>query len=155
MPEPSQPCEQGPPIEADLVEYLIVAVADVDGLDTVGEALERLVRDGTVRVLDLVALVRHADGSVAVWEPEEASRLRDLVASGPRRDLLSTRDIERASIALRPGSAGVVVVTEDRWAEPLSTAARIAGGRIVAGDRIPPPRVEAVLAHRLHDREEP
>jgi hypothetical protein len=37
------------------------------------------------------------------------------------------------------------VLTEDRWATSLSMAARRAGGRIVAGDRIPPARVEAAL----------
>ena len=143
------------PVQADLVEYLIVAVADLDGLGTVGDALERLVDDRTVRILDLVALVRHADGEVEVWEPEAVPGLTDLVALGPRRDLLSARDVERASTALPPGSAGVVVVTEDRWAEPLSTAARLAGGRIVAGDRIPAAHVEAVLSHRPDEPEGP
>ena len=154
MTDPPHACDRGSPIRADLVEYLIVAVGDVDGLATVGEALARLVDEGTVRILDLVALVRHADGEVAVWEPEATPGLEDLIAPDARRQLLSTRDIERASAALRPGSAGVVVVTEDRWAEPLSTAARLAGGRIVAGDRIPPDRIEATLLHHLDEREE-
>jgi hypothetical protein len=78
----------------------------------------------------------------------------DLVDHGAGRDLLSWRDIERAAAALRPGSAGVVVVTEDRWAEPLSTAARLVGGRIVAGDRIPPDRIEAALSPHVDEREE-
>jgi hypothetical protein len=37
-------------------------------------------------------------------------------------------------------------VAEDRWAEQLSLAARGVGGRIVAGERIPAPRVEAAVA---------
>jgi hypothetical protein len=46
---------------------------------------------------------------------------------------------------VRPGEVGLVVVAEDRWAKQLSTAARDAGGRIVAGERIPVLRVEAAV----------
>ena len=60
--------------------------------------------------------------------------------------LLSDNDLAMASVALRPGTAGVIVVSEDHWAEPLSLAARKAGGQIVGGERVPPSRVEAVLA---------
>jgi hypothetical protein len=55
-------------------------------------------------------------------------------------------DIELAALAVQPNSVGLIVVTEDRWAQPLSKAAQGAGGRIVAGDRIPARRVEAMLA---------
>jgi hypothetical protein len=61
--------------------------------------------------------------------------------------MLNDHDVELASRALRPGITAVVVVVEDRWAASLSAAARSAGGQIVAGDRIPPRRVEAALAH--------
>jgi hypothetical protein len=46
----------------------------------------------------------------------------------------------------------VVIVTEDRWAKPLSTAARRAGGQIIAGDRIPASRVESILAENFDDQ---
>ena len=60
----------------------------------------------------------------------------------------ATHDIELASLALRPATAGIVLVTEDRWAESLSVAARRAGGRILGGERIPASRVETVLTDR-------
>ena len=62
--------------------------------------------------------------------------------------MLSDHDLELASLALPAGTTGVVIVTEDRWAKPLSTAAQRAGGRIIAGDRIPASRVESVLAEK-------
>jgi hypothetical protein len=67
--------------------------------------------------------------------------------------MLSDNDIALASHALRPGTTGIVLVTEDRWAAPLSAAARRVGGRIVAGERIPPSRVEQVLAYPAEDEE--
>jgi hypothetical protein len=67
--------------------------------------------------------------------------------------MLTDHDVALASIALRPGTTGIVVVTEDRWAESLSGAAQGAGGQIIAGERIPPPRVEGALADRSDDEQ--
>jgi hypothetical protein len=59
---------------------------------------------------------------------------------------LSRHDVELVALALQPGSAAIVVVVEDRWAESLSAAARAAGGQVHAGERIGRERVEAALA---------
>lgn len=153
MTDPGEPVQQ-PEVRADLVQYLIVSVADVDGLDSIGAALAGLVEAGALRVLDLVAVVCDHDGDVVVWEPEAVPSLAALTGPGGRRGLLSEHDIELSSLALAPGTAGIVVVTEDRWAEPLSRAAQEAGGRIVAGDRVPPERIAALLADRPKDTDE-
>jgi hypothetical protein len=138
---------------SDLVEYLIVVAPDQGALVTVAPALVEMVESDTIRILDLVVLARERDGTVTVLEVDavagaaELARL-DVMVGG----MLTEHDVELAAMALRPGTAGIVLVTEDRWAEPLSAAARRAGGRIVAGDRIPPARVERVLADRgAHD----
>jgi hypothetical protein len=141
--------ERDPPVSADLVEYLVVVVPEVDALSSVAEALAGLVQTGAIRILDLVVLVCDHDGAVVV---REGTTVPSMAALGDARTesggLLSNQDIELASLPLEPGTAGVVVVTEDRWAKPLSAAARLAGGQIVAGDRIPQSRVEAALADR-------
>ena len=72
--------------------------------------------------------------------------------------LLSEHDIRLAALALPPGSAGLVLVTEDRWAASLDGAARRVGGRIVAGERISAHRLERALAYTperddVHDLE--
>ena len=137
---------------SDLVEYLIVVAPDPDALGTVAPALVELVESDTIRILDLVVLARESDGAVTVLEAPaiaggaDLARL-DVTVGG----MLTAHDVELAAMALRPGTAGIVLVTEDRWAEPLSAAARRAGGRIVAGDRIPPARVERVLAERFDE----
>ena len=147
MTESRKPQDTEHRVRADLVEYLIVGAPDVDALHTVATALSDLVAAGTVRVLDLVVLVRDAEGVAEAHEVDSVASMAALHgASAEIGGLLSDKDIEVASLALPPSSAGVIVVTEDRWAEPLSIAARRAGGRIVAGDRIPAQRVEAVLS---------
>jgi hypothetical protein len=147
MPEPQHQDQSRGGLSTDLVEYLIVAVPDVASLSSVASALAGLVAAGTVRLLDLVVLVRDGEGEVVAHEVGSVESMAALHGvQAEMSGLLSDKDIEVASLALQPSSAGVVVVTEDRWAEPLSAAARSAGGRIVAGDRIPSRRVEAVLS---------
>ena len=155
MSDPGDPEPRVWNVATDLVEYLIVVVPDVGSLASVTVALADLVEAGMVRILDLAVIVRDDSGAVDVLDPASVEGMAAL--GDPRGEiggLLSEHDIELAALALQPGTVGVVVVTEDRWAEPLSTAAQRAGGRIVAGDRIPPPRVEAVLADRSGDEPE-
>jgi hypothetical protein len=142
-------------VTPDLVEYLVVVTPDAESLGALVPALAELVTAARIRILDLAVVVRDADGTVAVHEVETVESLAGLRdVEGEVGGLLSEQDVEVAGLALRPGTAGLVIVTEDRWAEPLSLAARDAGGRIVGGERIPPRRVADVLADRIDDQHE-
>jgi len=139
-------------VVTDLVEYLIIVVPEVDSLGSVANALVELVGAGTIHLRDLVVIVRGDDGAVSTLEIEAVdslAALRDV--EGELGALLSEHDLELASFAVRPGTAAIVLVTEDRWAAPLSLAARRAGGRIIAGERLPAARVEAALADRTRE----
>ena len=151
--EPKHPGGRDP-VRTDLVEYLIVAVASRDALADIAAALAKLVESAEIRILDLVVLERDSNGAVSVIELEaidSMAALRDLdIEVG---GMLSQHDLELASLALKPGIPGVVLVTEDLWASP-SRAARRAGGQIVAGERIPAVRrVEAARADRVEGNE--
>ena len=141
-------------VAADLVEYLVVTMPDLDSLASLVPALAEMASSGTIRILDVVALERRDDGSINVLEFEAVESLAGLAdVEGQVGRFLSDHDIEMASVALRPGTAGFVFVTEDRWAEPLSLAARRAGGHIAAGERVPPAQVEASLRDSRERRE--
>jgi Family of unknown function (DUF6325) len=145
--EPREHSDQPDDVVSDLVEYFIVAMPNLDWLSTLAGALVRVVKSAAIRILDLVVVLKDREGVVTALEldaVESMAPLRELVGEAGR--MLSEHDIELASFALRPDSAGLVLVTEDRWAEPLSTAAQRAGGLIVAGERIPASRVESALA---------
>lgn len=136
----------------DLVEYFVVVVKDVDSLASVAPAVADLVESAAIRILDLVVVAREADGTVVILEPDVLASLESLAEmEGEVGGLLSDHDIELVALALEPGLVGLVVVTEDRWADGLSRAARRAGGQIIAGERIPASRVEAAFADRPAD----
>lgn len=136
------------PVMSDLVEYLVIQVPDLSSLSSVGSALAALTAASAIRVLDLVAVTTDELGGVHEVGLESVPGLGDIAAVASLHDeLLSAHDIRLAALALPPGSAGLVLVTEDRWAASLDVAARRVGGRIVAGERIPAHRFERALAH--------
>jgi len=139
-------------VNRDLVEYLVVVTPDVASLAALVPALAELVADGRIRLLDLAVAMRDLDGTVAVHEVETVENLAGLRdVEGEVGGLLSQQDVETAGHALRPGTAGLVLLTESRWAEPLAVAARNAGGHIVGGERIPSRWVADALVQPPHD----
>jgi hypothetical protein len=135
----------------DLVEYLIVSVPALASLGDLVPALVDLVERAAIRILDLIVLVKDDQGVVNALEPDAVESLGALREVATDVTFLSDRDIGWASMALRAGTVALVLVTEGRWAEPLSIAAQRAGGQIIAGERIPSARVESVLAEHDDD----
>ena len=154
MSQPTNRPARSEDVTTDLVEYLIIAVPTLGSLDTLGPAMAEVVQRAAIRILDLVVVVKDLTGSISTVEP---TALDSLVAARPYLgDIgtwLSERDIALASVVLARGSVGLILVTEDRWAAPLSAAAQRAGGQIVAGERIPASRVDSALADHPDERQ--
>ena len=134
-------------VHSDLVEYLVIQVPDIASLTAVGPALHSLVATDTIRILDVVAVATDELGGVCELPLEAIGFVPPLPSCAHSNgSLLSEHDIRLAALALARGTAGLVLVAEDRWAVPLAAAARRVGGRITAGERIPHHRVERALA---------
>jgi hypothetical protein len=132
-------------ISTDLVEYLLVAFPDRSTLGSIVPALQDLVASQRIRVLDIVVVDRRADGWLDVLELADVDALAPLADLDGDLGLLSDNDVRLAAAGVLAGEAALVLVAEDRWAERLSVAAQGAGGRVVAGERIPAARLEAAL----------
>jgi len=137
-------------IDPGLVELIGVVVPDLDSLPPVAAAVAGLVETSAIRILDLVVVTRRGgDDAATVVDldeiPDEQTRERLLPPAGR---LLSDTDIALATATLLPGSACLLLLVEDSWAGPLSTAASGAGGQVVAGQRIPRARITVALAGR-------
>ena len=94
---------------------------NVESLVGLGPALAKLVKRAAIRILDVVVLVKDDDGEVTLLEldvVDSMASLREL--DDDVGGMLSDHDLELASLALEAGTTGVVIVTEDRWAKPLS-----------------------------------
>jgi hypothetical protein len=58
-------------------------------------------------------------------------------------ELLAEDDVERLAAVMDPGSVAGVIIYENLWAAPFASAARRAGGQLIANGRIPN---QAILA---------
>ncbi len=110
------------------------------------DAISSLVDAGTIRVLDLVVLVKDADGSVDVEEFEDLGDRGSLAAlEGQLAEVLALEDVESLAEAMEPGSVAGVLVWENTWAAPFAVAARESGGQLIASGRIPTQALIAAL----------
>ncbi len=98
-----------------------------------------LVDRGTIRVLDVLFVRRGEDGTVSGFEASDldADTIGDLkVFEGASTGLLGDDDVGTVGELLEAGSAGVMIVYENRWAAPFAAAVRRNGGVVVANQRI-------------------
>lgn len=131
--------------DPDVVEYVVIAIPDLSATAVVAEALEQLVTGTRIRILDLAVVRKDKDGVLHNVELEDVAGLAPLEGvEGAVGSLMSEGDIDLACGPLPSETTALVLVVEDRWAEPLAEAARFAGGRIVGGERIPRRRLQAL-----------
>jgi hypothetical protein len=104
----------------------------------------KLVDAKVIRVLDLLVLQKDQDGSIEAVEINDLDQVDELrVAETQLAELLAADDITHLAAAMEPGTTAGVLVWENSWAAPFASAARRAGGQLIASGRIP---VQAILA---------
>jgi hypothetical protein len=108
------------------------------------EELVRLVNAGTIRLIDVLILVKDEDGSVEAMELSDLDDLGELQALEAKlAELLAEEDVVHLAAAMEPGSTAGVLIWENLWAAPFASAARRSGGQLIANGRIP---IQAIIA---------
>ncbi len=127
------------------VDYLVIEFPA--GASTfngeMAEELSRLAQEGVIRILDLLVLQKAEDGSVEGLEIDDFEMDAMRALETEIAEILAAEDVENLAAAMEPGSVAGVVVWENMWAAPFASAARRAGGQLVAGGRIP---IQAIAA---------
>ena len=128
------------------VDYLVVEFP-ADTANFTGEIADRLlelVDAGTIRVIDMLILVKDDDGSVEAMELSDVDDLGPLVElEAELAELLAEDDVVNLAAAMDPGSTAGVLIYENLWAAPFASAVRHAGGQLIANGRIP---IHAIVA---------
>jgi Family of unknown function (DUF6325) len=128
------------------VDYLVVEFPP-GAQNFNGEMAAELVRlsdAGTIRVLDLLILQKAADGTIDAYEIDETDAVDEIRALETHvSEILAADDVLNLAAAMEPGSVAGVLVWENTWAAPFASAARRAGGQLIATGRIP---IQAIAA---------
>jgi hypothetical protein len=128
------------------VDYLVVEfpAGHSNFTGEMAAELKSLVDGGTIRVLDLLIMQKDDDGTVEAFEIDDLEGVDELRGLETHvAEILAADDVANLAAAMEPGSTAGVLVWENRWAAPFASAARRAGGQLVASGRIP---IQAILA---------
>ncbi len=97
-----------------------------------------------IRILDILILEKEADGTVEAFELDDLDQVDELrVLETQIAEILAAEDVVHLAEAMKPGSVAGVVIWENTWAAPFSSAVRRAGGELIATGRIP---IQAIIA---------
>jgi hypothetical protein len=128
------------------VDYLIVEFP-AGAQNFTGEGAAELVKlhdAGIIRIMDILILVKEADGSVDAMELSDVAELGELARIETQLvKTLASEDVAHLAVAMDPGSVAGVLVYENLWAAPFASAMRRAGGQLIANGRIP---IQALIA---------
>lgn len=128
------------------VDYVVVEfpAGEQNFTGEMAEELLALVNAGTIRVIDVIILTKDEEGAVDAIELSDAGELGALVElEAQLAELLAADDVAHLANAMDPGTVAGVLVYENLWAAPFASAARRAGGQLIANGRIP---IQAIIA---------
>ena len=131
------------------VEYVVIGFPGNRFKGEIVPALAELVDNDVIRIIDVAFIKKDADRNITMFEYDT---LDDVLAfgfadvDGEAGGVLNDEDLELVAEALEPDSSAALIVWEHRWAARVAQAIRDAGGRIIAGERVPDEIVEQALA---------
>ena len=139
------------------VDYLVVEfpAGESNFNGEMAKELVALVESGTIRLIDVLILTKDAEGAV------DAMELSDIPNLGPLQqieaelaELLAEEDVVNLAASMDPGSTAGVLIWENLWAAPFASAARRAGGQLIADGRIPIQGIIASIEADIEDEDE-
>lgn len=108
---------------ADTVESLAVRFDSTELDEGVEAEMVKLVESHTISLLDAVFVAKADTGTISESRPEALAALAELApVDGHATGLIESDCIARAAETLTPGTSVILLVWEDLWAAPVSTA---------------------------------
>lgn len=136
------------------LEYVVIGFQDDAFTNEILPELNALQAKGNVRVVDLIFVMKDAEGAVAL---QEVSELEEEGYSGIKEDLLglfTAQDIENLTRAIPAGTSAVIVLLEHTWALGLTRAIREAGGVLFTGGMVPQTALDQLEKELAAEKEE-
>jgi hypothetical protein len=127
------------------LEYLVVGFEGNRFDGSIAHEIGKVVENKTIRLVDVVFVMKDTAGEVAVVEIDnkEDPRFASFATLlGDSIGLLTPEDIESIALGLRPGTSALVMLFEHRWAVDIKDAMQAAGGFLVGRATIPPEVLE-------------
>ena len=136
------------------VEFVVIKFPGNQFTGEIVPALTELIDAGTVRIIDIIFVIKDANGVIGV---AEIDGLGDALAAiyepiaQTEDELLSNSDGEAIAELLEPNSSAALILFENAWAARFVQAVRNANGEVILNERIPRAVIDEVLAAAIDD----
>ena len=131
------------------IDYIAVTFKGNNFDGSVLEALSEATERGVIRVVDLLLVIKDAEGHVEMAEFEDQEDDLKEVAKllGHKGDLplLTEDDVQKLAAKMSNDTSAGILVIEQLWALPLKKALLHVGGELLAEGRIHPDKVSAAV----------
>jgi len=131
------------------IDYIAVTFKGNNFDGSVLEALSKATESGVIRVVDLLLVIKDAEGHVEMAEFEDQEDDLKEVATllGQKGDLplLTEDDVQKLAAHMANDTSAGILVIEQLWALPLKEALLHVGGELLAEGRIHPDKVTAAV----------
>lgn len=127
------------------IDYIIVNFTGNKFNGGILEELSKVVKSGTISVLDIALVTKDKDGNIAALE---LNGMKDTGVAQFAKDnsvqsgLITQEDIEEVGEIIAENSSVGLLVIEQLWAKGLKKAIIDAGGELIAEGRIHPEAAE-------------
>jgi uncharacterized membrane protein len=138
---------QGENMAVGPVDVYIIGFPGNKFTGRIAPAILELVENGTIRVIDLLFVMKDADGVVTTLEAADVDQegAAFLAIDVAQPGALGPEDADEVSDDLPPDSSALLVAFENVWAAKLADALQAADAVVIDSIRIPVDVVEAAL----------
>jgi uncharacterized membrane protein len=131
------------------IELLVVKFPGNQFKGEIAPALQELVQNGTIHVIDLIFAIKDEEGTLAVLELNDLGD-ESLAVFEPEPSELSgtlTEDDARTLAGgLENNSSAAILLFENTWATKFVEAMRNANGELILSERIPRAVIDELIA---------
>jgi hypothetical protein len=134
--------------ETGAIDYIVIEFERREITGELVPSLLDLVDRRLIRIMDVLIVRTASDGSFETLTPDQLDPavVGDLGAlAGASSGLLTDDDAAAIAGIMAPEAGALVLVYENLWSLPFATAARKAGGQVVALGHIPTQAIVAAL----------
>ena len=130
------------------IDYIVVGFVGNNFNGSILDELGKAVDSGVIRLVDLLFIIKDADGTVSAAEIEDQHEdIKKAAAQFGLADglpMLTEQDVEKLGADMENDTSAGVLVIEHVWAKGLKKALLDANGILLAEGRIHPDVVEEV-----------
>jgi hypothetical protein len=131
------------------IELLVVKFPGNQFKGEIAPALQELVDNGTIHVIDLIFAIKDEEGTLAVLELNDLGDETLAVFTPTKSELsgaLTEDDARSLAGGLENNSSAAIMLFENVWATRFADALRNANGELILNERIPRAAIDELIA---------